>query len=67
MKLASLVKKHKCVVVIQDENDPEFEKTLGELIKNKEIYRANGLKLVEDYLELERCSNKFVGIYKELS
>ena len=65
-EVARLVKKYKCGVVIQDENDPELEEKFRELIKNKETYRTNGLRLIKKYLSLEKCSGKFIDIYKKL-
>ncbi len=65
-EVAQLVRKYKCGVVIQDEESLELEKKIKEVIEYKEVYRSNGFELVKDYLVLEECSNKFIGIYEDL-
>jgi len=65
-EIARLVKKYRCGVVIEDENDINLENKIKELIKNTKIYRANGFQLVNEYLSLQQCTNKYLRIYKKL-
>ncbi|MFQ5707893.1 MAG: glycosyltransferase [bacterium] len=65
-EVARLVEEHGCGVVLEDENDPNLEDKIKELIRCKEIYRTNGLRLVKEYLSLQLCSSKFIDIYDKL-
>ena len=65
-EVARLVKKHRCGVVIHDESDPELEDKFKELIEHRDIYRTNGLRLITEYLSLEKCCREFIDIYKKL-
>ncbi|MBN1352857.1 glycosyltransferase [candidate division KSB1 bacterium] len=63
---ARLVNAYQCGIVIKDELDVEFKSAVNRLISFKEMYRQNGLRLVEEYLSLRAIARRVNELYVRL-
>jgi len=65
--VSGIVENENCGVVIDSFDRNDIRVKMRKLVKERETFKKNALKLAKDYFSVKVCARKYLEIYDELT